>query len=70
MYVKGTDIVFADVLLRPELNSLHALHTDTQVDYGAISQAQQADTELQALLSTDQPTSLVLRKVPLISTYY
>ena len=47
-----------------------ALHTDTQVDYGAISQAQQADTELQALLSTDQPTSLVLRKVPLISTYY
>ena len=64
-HVKGTDNVVADVLSRPELN---ALHTDTQVDFGAIAQAQQSDTELQTLLNSNQPPGTVLQKVPLIAT--
>ena len=35
-HVKGTDNVVDDVLSRPDLN---ALHTDRQVDFGAIAQA-------------------------------
>ena len=64
-HVKGTDNVVADVLSRPELN---ALHTDTQVDFGAIAQAQQGDHELQTLLNSNQPPGTVLQKVPLIAT--
>ena len=63
--VNGTDNVVADVFSRPDSN---ALHTDTQIDFGIIAQAQQNDYELQTLLNSNQPPGMALQKVPLVAT--
>lgn len=64
-HVKGTDNAVADALSRPEIN---ALRTEARVDFESLAKAQKSDTALQALLRSEEQSSMLLRSIPLIGT--
>lgn len=64
-YVKGQDNVVADTLSRPDISALHA---ESRIDFTDIAEAQETDSELQAYLNSEINSSMVLKKVPRLST--
>ena len=64
-HVKGQDNVVADTLSRPDISTVS---TDTQIDFAELAAAQETDAELQEFLKPGNKTSLVLEKVPLLTT--